>query len=79
MRIHGSGRRSRVQRGWQHEVGSHLRHEGSLQLMNSLKGCLLVAAVGPEFGSGNLVGIIVFLRHLLVQLVLTFGHASGAL
>ena len=64
MRIHECLRMSMVLGRCQDDLGGDLRHRGSLQLMNSLKGCLLGAAVRPEFGSGNLIRIIVFLRYL---------------
>lgn len=56
-----------------------LRHGWSLQLMNSLRECLLVAAVGAQLGPRYLICIIVVLRCFLVELVLTFGHCLGCL
>lgn len=56
-----------------------LRHAGSLQLMNSLKECLLVAVIGAQLWPRDLFCVIVVLRGLLVELVLTFGHGSGSL
>ena len=62
--------------GWKDGVGPESRHGGSLQLMNSLKRCLLVAVVWSELGPGNLICIVVFLGCFLIELVLTFGHGS---
>ena len=72
----GAGRVSRGAGQRRDGVGPESRHGGSLQLMNSLKGCLLVAAVGPELWPGNLICIVILLRRLLIELVLTLGHPS---
>lgn len=63
----------------QDEPEGELPMSRSLQLMNSLIMCLLVTAVRAQFGSGNLICIIVILRYFLVQLVLTLRHFSNSL